>query len=260
MERDKLMPHISVNGNCLTDAYHNALVALLEEGDVVDCPDWDTQCLEASATIVIQDPLREPMISGLSICDPLSLEKYRMEMLDGLLDWAVPAGLEPYTYHMRIGSQADKAVEELTRCRDSRRAAITLRQTWDYDLSDAPCLQHIQFMIRGDTLQSFVLFRSNDAAKATFMNMFALAMFQKKIADALNVPVGGMVYTANSFHCYQRDWQMLKGYVRAISSGNPPTFDYTGDWEELMAQEHDRIIKDMEPQKQRWFNRNKEKT
>lgn len=253
MGRDKLIPHINVRGESIVDAYHSALKMLRLEGDVVDCPDWNTQCLEASATIVIEDPLKEPMISGLSICDPLSLEKYRMEMLDGLLDWSVAAGLEPYTYHMRIGAQEDRAITELRRCRDSRRAAITVRQTWDYDLPDAPCLQHIQFMIRNNALQSFVLFRSNDAAKAAFMNMFALVMLQKKVADALEVDVGGMVYTANSFHCYQRDWQMLEGYVRAIESGDPPAFYYVGDWDELMAQEHERILRDSAAQKEKRF-------
>lgn len=257
MERDKLsigMPHVCVSGEGIVDAYHKAIVALLENGNVVDCPDWNTQCLETAATIYISDPLKEPMISGLSICDPYSLEKYRMEMLDGLLDWSVSAGLEPYTYHMRIGSQESAAIAELKRCRDSRRAAITIRQTWDYDLSDAPCLQHIQYMIRDDALHSFVLFRSNDAAKATFMNMFALVFHQKKMADALGIEVGSMLYTANSFHCYQRDWHMLKGYVRAIQSGEPPTYNYIGDWDELMSQEQDKIIAESKAQRKRYLS------
>lgn len=245
------IPHFCVSGSSLPDAYHKAIVELFNHGAVVQCPDWNTQCMEGFLVATIDDPLAEPMISGLSICDPYSLEKYRMEMLDGLLDWSIEAGLEPYTYHARIEAQEDAVVRELQRSVDSRRAAVVVRNPRDYELDDAPCLQHLQFMIRGNALHSFVLFRSNDAAKAAFMNAFALALFQERIADRLGVSVGSMTYTANSFHCYQRDWPMLSGYVRAIEGGNPPTYCYAGEWKEMMDGERDKILADVKAQKER---------
>lgn len=243
-----MIPHISVSGRTIPESYHKALEALLRDGDMVDCPDWNTTCVEASATIQVSEPLSEPMISSLSICDPYSLEKYRMEMVDGLLDWSVEAGLEPYTYHQRIAGQMPKAVKELKRSKDSRRAAVTIRMPSDYDLPDAPCLQHLQFVVRNDALDMFVLFRSNDAVKATFMNMFGLAMIQKEMAEAVGCGVGGMLYTANSFHCYQRDFHTLRGYVRAMHDRDC-TYEYVGEWDSMMADERAKILSDVEKQK-----------
>jgi len=53
-------------------------------------------------TMIIENPLEEPMISKLSFCDPMSLEQYRQEMLDGILDFEVDYGNWSYTYHMRM--------------------------------------------------------------------------------------------------------------------------------------------------------------
>ena len=80
------------------------------------------------------------------------------------------------------------------------------------------------------------------------MNMFGLAMIQKKMAEAVGCNVGGMLYTANSFHCYQRDFHTLRGYVRAMHDRDC-TYDYVGDWETMMADERGKILSDVEKQK-----------
>ena len=243
-----MIPHVYVQGENLVEAYHKSILGLNYHGAVVQCPDWNTECVEIFLNAEIMHPLQEPVISGLSICDPYSLEKYRMEMLDGLIDWAVPA-LEPYTYHQRIGAQEDAAIHDLLRSKDSRRAAITIRYPNDGEMDDAPCLQHIQYMIRDEKLDAFVLFRSNDAVKAAYMNMFAIAMMQARVAEKLGVECGSLTYTANSYHCYQRDWPTLRGYVRAIEGGSPPTYNYAGDWQEMMDGERERILEDVRQQR-----------
>ena len=242
--------HIMVTGESLVTAYHTSLVALRKEGRIVECPAWNTRCIETAMTMHIQHPLQEPMISGLSICEPYSLEKYRLEMLNGLLDWAIEAGLEPYTYHRRYEVQYEAAIAELRRDPNSRRAAMTVRYPDDWTIGDPPCLQHIQFMIRDGALNCYVVFRSNDAAKAAFMNMFALAMLQKKAAEELEIPVGTMLYTANSYHCYERDWETLDAYVQAIEEGTAATYSYEDDWREMMDYDRAQIYADVQRQKQ----------
>ena len=81
-----------------------------------------------------------------------------------------------------------------------------------------------------------VLFRSNDACKATFMNAFALIMLQKKIAQELGIPVGTYTHRASSFHCYEKDFHMLEGYVRRIETEDIDdlTFDYVDGWKDMM--------------------------
>lgn len=239
----------------LPEAYHNALILLDKYGDIVPCPDYNTEQKEISMTIVVAQPLEEPMISKLFIGGYKELQQYVMEMRDGILDFEVDKGNWKYTYHDRMvrypidnkykfpnelyTNQLQFIIDELRRNSDSRRAVIDIRDNSDDMYSDDPaCLQHIQFFIRDNKLHMKVLFRSNDACKAAFMNMFALIMIQKYIADSLGIEVGTYTHRANSFHCYARDYDMLTGYIKQIKSNNLEDIIYTykEDWENLMTE------------------------
>jgi thymidylate synthase len=225
-----------VTGRTLPEAYHQALLALHREHTELPCPDYNTNQKEASMTMVVTEPLAEPMISMLFIGDPRSLEQYRQEMLDGILDFEVARGNWEYTYHQRMENQIPWVIDELRRNPDSRRAVVFIRSEEDMHTGSPACLQHIQYFIREDKLHCKILFRSNDATKAAYMNAFALIMLQKRIADELGVGMGTYTHRANSFHCYERDYNMLEGYVRRIESGSDITFNYVGDWDEQMEE------------------------
>ena len=197
-------------------------------------------------TMVVAEPLAEPMISKLFIGGYRELEQYRQEMLDGILDFEIERGNWAYTYHSRMAEQLTFITRELRRNPDSRRAVIDVRD-WrrDTESDDPACLQHLQYFIRGGALHCKVLFRSNDACKAAFMNAFALIMLQKRFADELGLPMGSYTHRANSFHCYERDFPMLEGYIRRMETGEV-TFDYEGDWEELMAEARPEIAEMVE--------------
>ena len=111
--------------------------------------------------------------------------------------------------------------------------------------ADPACLQHIQYFIREGELHCKVLFRSNDACKAAFMNMFALIMLQKRIADELGVEVGTYTHRANSFHVYERDFGLLEGYVKRLDGNDSNTYSFTGEWEELMTSYRPQIAKEV---------------
>ena len=228
------MFELFVNGVSLPEAYHKALVALHENNEETPCPDYNTRQIEASVTFVVEDPLSEPMISKLFIGDPRSLEQYRQEILDGILDFEVERGNWEYTYHRRMEKQIPWLISELKRNPDSRRAVVVIREEHDLSSGSPACLQHLQFLIRGGALHCKVLFRSNDATKAAFMNAFALIMLQKRLADALGVAVGSYTHRANSFHVYERDYDMFGGYIRRIRAGGELAYFYDGDWDELM--------------------------
>jgi thymidylate synthase len=230
------MIEISACGATLPAAYHKALRALRAYGEITDCPDYNTKQRELSMTMVVEKPLKEPMISKLFIGGYRELEQYRQEMLDGILDFEVDKGNWAYTYHSRIAPQIPFIIEELRRNPYSRRAVVDVRD-WKVDApsSDPACLQHIQYFIRHCKLHCKVLFRSNDACKATFMNAFALIMLQKRIADELGLEVGTYTHKANSFHCYEQDFKLLDSYVQRASFDNA-TFNYVGEWDELMEE------------------------
>ena len=236
-----------VGADTLPEAYHEALQMLNKYGDIVNCSDWNTTQKELSMTFVVRDPLKEPMISKLFIGGPRELEQYRQEILDGILDFEIAKGNWAYTYHDRIAKQWPWLVEELKRNSDTRRAVIDIRNfKYDSQSNDPACLQHIQYFIRDNKLYCKVLFRSNDACKATFMNAFALIMLQKKLADELNVEMGEYTHRANSFHCYEKDFNLLDGYCKAIDKKENLCYSYIDDWKEIMEDYQPEIIKMVE--------------
>lgn len=242
------MEEVLVKGKTLPQAYHQALAALAREGKVVACQDWNCCQKEVSMTMVVENPLAEPMISRLFIGGPTELEQYRMEMLDGILDFEIEKGNWKYTYHDRMKDQIPFVIEELKRSPSSRRAVITVRTEEDRGSEDPACLQHLQYFIRDDRLHCKLLFRSNDACKAAFMNAFALILLQKRIADELGVAMGSYTHRANSFHCYEKDFDMLEGYVKRITEDEEEdlTFEYEGDWSEVMEDAQPAILAQVE--------------
>jgi thymidylate synthase len=247
------MFELFVRGESLPDAYHRALLALHGENSEMPCPDYNTRQKEASVTFVAENALMEPMISKFFVGDPRSLEQYRQEMLDGILDFEVERGNWEYTYHRRMEAQIPWVVEELRRNPDSRRAAIVIRDGDDLSSDSPACLQHMHFLVRDGALHCKVLFRSNDATKAAFMNAFALVMLQKRIADGMGIMVGSYTHRANSFHVYERDYAMFDGFVQRIKAGDELAYCYVGDWDELMDDAKPDIAKMVEELKcRRW--------
>ena len=237
------MSEIFIEERSLPKAYHKALLALKEKGEIVDCSDWNTTCLDTAATIHITEPLSEPLISKCFIGGPRELQQYIMEMLDGILDFEVAKGNWVYTYHDRMVNyggrdQIDFVVDELKRNPSSRRAVVLIRDSSDIGSDDPACLQHIQYFIHNNRLDCKVLFRSNDACKASFMNMFALIMLQKRVAERVGVEVGTYTHRANSYHCYERDFGSLDGYVKRITETPESCItEYDGDWKDMMDEE-----------------------
>lgn len=240
------MFELFVQGDSLPEAYHLALEALHENHEEMPCPDYNTRQKEASVTFAAANALAEPMISKLFIGDPRSLEQYRQELLDGILDFEIERGNWEYTYHRRMESQVPWVIGELKRNPDSRRAVIIVRDEHDLASDSPACLQHAHYLIRGGALHCKVLFRSNDATKAAYMNAFALVMLQKRIADEVGVPVGSYTHRANSFHVYERDYAMFDGYVQRIRAGGDLAYYYAGDWDEQMDEARPDIAKMVE--------------
>ncbi len=80
--------------------------------------------------------------------------------------------------------------------------------------------------------------RSNDAAQASFMNAFAFIMLQRKVANELGLDVGSYTHRANSFHVYERNFDLLEQYVKDIKTQGigDLTYDYTEECSEWMEE------------------------
>lgn len=256
-----------VEAETIPEAYNSALFILDFFGDEVDCPDWGCKVIETSILINVIQPTMEPMISKLFPGGPKDLEKYKLEMLDGIMDFEVDAGKWAYTYHDRMVSypgfwghrdQIQFVIDELKRNPYSRRAVIDIRSDEDMHNNDPACLQNLHFQIREGKLDLIAEFRSNDAVKACFMNMFALVMLQEKIANELGVKVGSYTHIAHNFHVYEKDYDTLNNYVKGISLTNDKykplsqiSYNYKGDWKEIMEEYDNEILKEVEDLKRR---------
>ena len=239
------MQEIFVKARNLTEAYHRALIELETNGSIVDCSDWNQRQKECAMTIHIEKPLAEPRISKLIIGGGYDLQRYVMELIDGIMDFKINEGWD-YTYHERFSRYLPFVIAELKRNRESRRAVISIRDNEkDSHSNDPACMQSMQFFIRENKLDCMILFRSNDLPEAFFFNAFALIMLQEKVARELGVEMGTYTHRSNSMHCYEKDFQLLQNFVKAITEKQSEdlTYNYRGDWDELMESEIPSILK-----------------
>jgi thymidylate synthase len=153
-----------------------------------------------------------------------------MEVVDGIKNHLVRDPNDPadtrweYTYNERLFhyqipgqpgaiDQIELIARKLAEAPHTRRAqAITWKVWEDNTCYDPACLQSIWCRITEDagvwTLNTNVRFRSNDAYKAAFMNMFALTRLQEKIAARVaelakrEVRLGRYLHMADSYHIY----------------------------------------------------------
>lgn len=231
---DGNIPVLCVEGENLPEAWERSLLAVYESGcdikteyDKVE----DPPSKDCSITIVVKDPLAEPMIhrdfpGGLE-----DLQEYVMEVLDGIKDHWIRDQNDPddtrweYTYHQRlfnytvpgmdeIHDQIEIMATKLAEVPYSRRAQAVTWKVWeDNTCYDPACLQSIWCrVLEGGNgqwrLNTNIRFRSNDAYKAAFMNMFALIQLHKKIAGRISeisgtdVVPGRYVHQADSYHIY----------------------------------------------------------
>ena len=248
------IPVLQVEARCLAEAWEKSVFSLYHNGCDIkteyDKP-GDPPSKDCSMTIVIHSPTSEPMIhrdfpGGLE-----DLQEYVLEVLDGIKDHCVRSSADDkddtrweYTYHQRLFNYTIPGLKEpinqielmsakLAKTPHTRRAqAITWKVWEDNDCYDPACLQSIwcrllQNDAGGWTLNTNVRFRSNDAYKASFMNMFALIQLQKRIAERIaelsgeKVTLGRYVHQADSYHIYGSYFnEFTNRFLKALETRN----------------------------------------
>jgi thymidylate synthase len=242
------IPVLHVEGDGIARAWENSLIELHAHGIRIktqyDKPE-DPPSIDATMLVTIHDPLAEPMVHKDFPGGPEDLQEYIMEVCEGIKDHLVRRPDDPedtrweYTYHQRLfkyttpglvpSDQIATLCKKLADTPYTRRAqAITWKVWEDNDCYDPPCLQSIWCRITAEdgkqVLSMNVRFRSNDAYKAAFMNIFALVQLQKKIADTIaghtGIPVvlGRYCHFADSYHIYGSYFREFEGrFLGALS-------------------------------------------
>ena len=232
------IPVLQVRGRTAPDAWEKSVLDLWERGARVRT-EYDREGAEPSRDstmmIVVDEPLAEPRIHLAFPGGIEDLEKYRQEVLFGVHDhWIRPEeGKWTYTYHQRLSAYAPVAdlsssqvkspfapvdqiryiIDKLARSPHSRRAqGITWMPTADPATDDPPCLQRVWCRLlpteEGHALNMNSHWRSRDAYKAAFMNIYALTDLQRWLAEEISkrmgkkVSVGRYVDISDSYHIY----------------------------------------------------------
>ncbi len=236
----KQIPVLHVEGESIAEAWENSLIELNKNGGRMktqyDKPE-DPASIDASMTITINNPSSEPMIHKDMPAGFEDLQEYVMEVVDGIKNHLVRDQDNPedtrweYTYNERLMKytlpgndnilkhhgfdQIENIAKTLVDAPHSRRAqAITWKVWEDNTCYDPACLQSIWCRLTTDEetgiyyLNTNVRFRSNDAYKAAFKNIFALVKLQEKIAariqelSGVETKLGRYVHQADSYHIY----------------------------------------------------------
>jgi len=177
------IPLLTVRARTLPLAWEKAVLLCWAKGASV-CTEYDRvgdpPSRDCTMAITVTAPLAEPRIHRAFPGSLEDLEIYRQEVVNGIHDhW-----ISPITWNPQI----------------------------DPPTNDPPCLQRIWCRLipgrSGLVLNMNAHWRSRDAYKAAFMNMFALTDLQRYIAENLaarlgqKIRIGRYVDISDSFHIY----------------------------------------------------------
>ncbi|WP_455391836.1 thymidylate synthase [[Eubacterium] cellulosolvens] len=233
------IPVLRIQGKTLPETWEKSVLAVWEHGVEVKTEydkTGEPPSKDCTMVMEVQEPFTEPRIHLAFPGGIEDLEKYRQEVVMGAHDhWIMPEdGKWTYTYHARMFNykvvndlssskiespyppvdQIDYMVEKLSKQYYSRRAqAVIWMPTADPSTDDCPCLQRVWCRILENEENILFLnmnthWRSRDAYKAAFMNIYAFTELQREIANKIGeklgkeVQVGRYVDITDSYHIY----------------------------------------------------------
>ena len=267
-----MIPVLNVCGVGIAHAWERSLLELYNNGCLIETEydkPGDPPSRDATMLITIEDPLSEPMIHRDMPGGLEDLEEYCMEVTEGIKDHLVrKSGDEEdtrweYTYHQRLFGylhhtlespidQIEVMCQKLANSPHTRRAQAVTWKVWeDNDCYDPACLQSVWCRIIDGKLCMNVRFRSNDAYKAAFMNIFALVRLQTMIAERVSylsgmpIEVGRYCHIADSYHIYGSNMEEFEGrFLKAVDERTfeQRTFRYE-DVKDIMQEARPGILK-----------------
>jgi len=237
------IPSVMVCARSLPEAWEASVQAAYEFGVPIPTEydqKIDPNSKDIGVLIEVADPFIEPRIHKAIPTGLDDLAIYVEEIVHGVADYKVGQG-GSYSYHDRLFNypgidgwddipevsgrklelgvdQIQLMVDKLSQVPHSRRAqAITWNPRRDAIHHEPPCLQRVWGRVvklqEEDATGRYAFdmnahFRSNDALKAAFMNMFGLTELQKVITEKISEQTGKVVipgryvHMVDSYHLY----------------------------------------------------------
>lgn len=192
----------------------------------------DPPSKDVTLTLHIQSPMAEPRIHRAIPGGIEDLEKYRLEVVEGISNNLIDPenGKWSYTYNKRIIdangiNQLDYIVDSICKDIRTRRSQAILwnvKEDCTKYNDHPPCLQRIWCRVNTylGTLEMNAHMRSNDAYKASFMNMYAFTDLQRLITERVNqksgldLNVGSYIHFVDSFHIYGSYMDEVEQFIK----------------------------------------------
>ncbi|MCK5432205.1 MAG: thymidylate synthase [Gammaproteobacteria bacterium] len=163
-------------------------------GYVIELPNVVTQ---------IKSPMHHRVPEGCGWTET-ALEVYANQLLNPL-----NAHGHDYTYGNRLRSPEDQleyCINKIIEFPETRRAIMT---TWqpqiDNHMEHVPCMIFNQFTARDDMIHIHATFRSQDAYKASFANVYGLSNMLREVAEQTGYYVGNVTLHVVAAHVYEED-------------------------------------------------------
>lgn len=138
---------------------------------------------------------------------------------------AVPPGSQHHSNFTRV-------VSELIRDPDSRRAAITIlgNDVLHTTTKDYPCTCYLNFHVRQNRLHMYIRMRSQDAIygfgnDAPFFSFVHELLWENLRWSLPGLSLGNYYHTSDSFHVYERHYEMLEKIITDPVPDRP--FDFS---------------------------------
>ena len=252
---------LKVEGKTLPEVWEKSLLEVWQNGVAIktqyDRPK-DPPSRDATMIMIIHMPFLEPRIHRALPTGLDELEVYRQEVVLGIHDHWIGSHGWSYSYHDRLFNykvregnldQIAAAVDNLASCFHTRRAqSITWAPEIDAKHHEPPCLQRIWLRIFEDPEEGLILnmnthWRSRDAFKAAFMNIFALTDLQKVIAEKISekiarpVKIGRYVDITDSYHIYGSYFDQFKGFLETLKKKTFEQRTYSSSFAEPFFEE-----------------------
>lgn len=230
---------LHITRNTIGEAHEKIIGHIRKHGDLITTENGELTKEIRDMSITIINPFDEPRISPCCFMGPRGFDEYAKCLVHGykpttkfeydyhkrLFEWGSGSqddgvityiGNTPSNIHYKAGetNQIKYIIDKLKSQRTSRRAiAVTWIPPIDEDRVDVPCLQLVQFLIRNNKLEMFVVFRSEDMLSGFGQNVYGLTALQKYIADELGIQVGAYHHYVISAHLYHvRDAHELERF------------------------------------------------
>lgn len=179
-------------------------------------------------TVQIAHPYAEPydnmlpeIPAHIGIPNPVEagyIEQYLPYLMSGQKEEG-----EQYTYGERINNyhfrslkihksridQVEHFIDVLKVTPNTNQAVLQVARPEDCDLSDPPCLRHIDMRVKDGSLIFYTYFRSWDLWGGFPANLAAMAVLQKYMADEIGITTGPIIAVSKGLHLY--------GYVEELA-------------------------------------------